>query len=59
MNKYGILRALNQDTRSNFNTLMGSPLQALEEKRSSLSIFSKHAVQVNYCPSNEIIESIS
>ena len=59
MNKYGILRALKQVCQRGFNTLMVSSLQDFEIKEPKYIIYSIDAVQVNYCPSKEIIESIS
>ena len=59
MNKYGILRALKQVNQRDFNILMASPLQDFEKKKPKYIIYSNHAVQVSYCPSKEIIESIS
>jgi len=59
LNKYGILRALKQVNQSGFNILMASPLQDFEIKEPKYIIDSNHAIQVNYCPSKDIIESIS
>jgi len=59
LNKYGILRALKQVCQRDFNTLMVSLLQDIEKIELAYIINPKHSVQVNYCPSKEIIESIS